>query len=174
MNPTPTAAPAALAPPASPVTPITVGHLESAVGHSRSSPRRRIILPFHKSANDSLHRMFNALQLDTYIRPHRHLDPPKAESILVVRGGICYFTFDEEGVVTARHVLRANGEAFGIDTDAGVFHTFLALEPDTVLFEVKPGPYSASNDKDFAAWAPAEGHPEVAGYLRRLYELAAV
>ena len=114
--------------------------------------------------------MLNALQLGTYIRPHRHLDPPKAESILVLRGAIRYFTFDNAGAITGQYELRANSKDFGIDTDAGVFHTFVPLETDTVLYEVKPGPYSAANDKDFAEWAPAEGHPDAADYLRRLLE----
>ena len=171
MNPIPPPIAAALAPSTDPVIPITTAQLNTAIEHSRSSRRLRMILPFHKAAGDTLHRMLNALQLGTYIRPHRHLDPPKAEAILVLRGAILYYTFDEAGTVTGRHEIRANSEVFGIDTDAGVFHTFVALEADTVLFEVKPGPYSAANDKDFAPWAPAEGHPDVPDYLRRLHEL---
>ncbi|MGD8861079.1 MAG: hypothetical protein PVI30_13820 [Myxococcales bacterium] len=35
----------------------------------------------------------------------------------------------------------------------------MALEPDTLIYEVKPGPWSAATDKSFAPWAPAEGDP---------------
>src|SRR6187551_3594660 len=54
--------------------------LEDTVSASRESPRRRIIQPFHRTLDDALHRMFNAIQPGSYARPHRHLDPPKAEA----------------------------------------------------------------------------------------------
>lgn len=38
----------------------------------------------------------------------------------------------------------------------------VALAPGTVLFELKEGPYRPLGDKDFAAWAPAEGTVEAA------------
>jgi hypothetical protein len=41
----------------------------------------------------------------------------------------------------------------------GIYHGFVALEPDTLIYEVKPGPWSAATDKSFAPWAPAEGDP---------------
>ena len=162
-----------IAPPGD-VVPLTLQLVEEAIQASRLSPRRRMILPLHKSAADPLHRMFNALQPGTYIRPHRHSQPPKAESIVMLRGRIVYFTFDEHGAITAQHDLRAGGPAFGIDTEPGVFHTFLAAEPDTIVFEVKPGPYLRATDKDFAAWAPAENDPEATVYLRQLERLAGI
>ena len=44
--------------------------------------------------------------------------------------------------------------------------TFAALEAGTVLFEIKPGPYSALTDKDFAHWAPPEGDPACPAFER--------
>jgi cupin fold WbuC family metalloprotein len=147
--------------------------IQNVLQASRISPRRRMILPLHKSADAPLHRMFNALQPGTYIRPHRHHEPPKAESIVLLRGRIVYFTFKESGEITATHLLRAGGAAFGIDTEPGVFHTFLAADADTLLFEVKPGPYHRATDKDFAAWAPAEDDSAAASkYLKHLEQVA--
>ena len=40
--------------------------------------------------------------------------------------------------------------------------------PDTVIFEVKPGPYDAATDKEFAPWAPPEGDPRAHAYLIQL------
>jgi len=51
-----------------------------------------------------------------------------------------------------------------------VFHTFLALENDTVLFEAKQGPYDRNTDKDFAAWAPCENSEESSAYMNHLYD----
>src|SRR5215207_1181011 len=63
--------------------------LQTTVRASHGSPRRRMIQPFHRSEQDTLHRMFNAVQPDSYVRPHRHLDPPKAERGLCCGGRSC-------------------------------------------------------------------------------------
>lgn len=142
--------------------------VDRAIDHSRTSPRRRVIQPFHKVASDPLHRMLNAVQTDSYVRPHRHLEPPKSEAWIVLRGRLAFFTFDEVGNVTTSVELAANSESFGVDLSPGVYHTFIALEPDTVIFEVKTGPYTEATDKAFAAWAPNEGDREVAAYMAQL------
>jgi cupin fold WbuC family metalloprotein len=138
---------------------------------SRLSPRKRMILPFHKGPEASMHRMLNAMQPYSYIQPHRHLHPPKAESVIVLQGALLCFLFSANGKVEELHTLAAGSANFGIDSEPGVFHTFLALAEDTVIFEVKPGPYQPGSDKDFAPWAPAEGTPEVKGYMDFLYGL---
>jgi cupin fold WbuC family metalloprotein len=161
----------ALSAPATAVTPLTTSLMRSAVDASHVSHRRRMILPLHKSHVDSLHRMFNAMQPGTYIPPHRHATPPKDESVIVVKGAICFVSFDSLGNVDQMIDLIAGGETFGVDVVAGVFHTFLVLEPDTVMFEVKPGPYSATDDKDFATWAPREGDPAANEYRLSLEAL---
>lgn len=112
--------------------------------------------------------MFNAVQPDSYIPPHRHLDPPKAESWIVLRGALAFFTFDDAGAISECLEIRAGGDVFGVDLEPGVYHTFFALEPDTVVFEVKDGPYSPATDKAFTDWAPREGTAEAANYLERL------
>jgi cupin fold WbuC family metalloprotein len=134
---------------------------------SRASPRKRIIMPFHHTAGDPLQRMLNSLQPGTYIRPHRHA-AARAESLIVLSGSILYIDFTEEGRIRNRIKLSAGSDRLGIDTAGGLFHSFIALEPDTVLFEVKPGPYDPSTDKEFARWAPAEYTPEAEAYLQSL------
>ncbi|MBI3694555.1 MAG: WbuC family cupin fold metalloprotein [Acidobacteria bacterium] len=156
----------ALDPPEGSTVVLTTDLLAQAIAGSRSSPRRRVILPLHPRNDDNLHRMLNAVQPGTYIRPHRHLSPPKAESIVLLRGSIHFVVFEDDGSVRSHAVLATGSASFGIDIKPGVYHTFLALEPDTVLFEVKPGPYEESTDKDFAPWAPAEGSEQAAEFLR--------
>jgi len=116
--------------------------------------------------------MLNALQPGSYVRPHRHLNPPKAESTVLLRGKIGFVTFLADGSIDRHWVLAAGAACFGVDCHPGVFHTVFALEPDTVVFEVKPGPYDAASDKDFAPWAPEEGTAEAEAYLERLVRLA--
>ena len=42
----------------------------------------------------------------------------------------------------------------------------IALEEDTVLLEIKKGPYQPRYDKDFAVWAPKELTEESAKMLQ--------
>jgi len=144
--------------------------VDGATEASRASPRRRIILPFHKREDELLHRMLNVIQPDSYVRPHRHLEPPKAEAWVVLRGALAFFTFEEDGRVRDCLSLEAGGEHFGVDLAPGIFHGLVALAPDTVLYEVKDGPYAPATDKSFASWAPAEGTPEAASYLGQLHQ----
>ncbi len=144
--------------------------VEEALAYSRRSPRLRVILPFHKAPEDPLHRMLNAAQPGTYVRPHRHLDPPKSETWVLLRGRVLFFTFEDDGRIRASVELAAGSPRFGVDLVPGVYHTFLVLEPDTVIFEVKNGPYAKETDKSFAPWAPPEGDANAAEYLDGLRE----
>ena len=55
-------------------------------------------------------------------------------------------------------------------TRAGVWHGVLALDPDTVILEIKRGPYDNS-DKVFAEWAPAEGAEGSEEFYREMLAL---
>jgi cupin fold WbuC family metalloprotein len=143
-------------------------HVERALEASRASERQRMILPFHKHDDDLLHRMLNALQPSTYVRPHRHRAIPKPEIFVLLRGAIDFVVFDDAGEITHAARLSAGGEQFGVDVSPGLFHTLLVREADTVVYEVKLGPYEPSSDKDFAPWAPPEGAADVSDYVLRL------
>ena len=130
--------PKALNPPWEKVVIIDDKIIQKVIDSSRISPRKRIILPFHKLPSDNLHRMLNALQPMSYIQPHRHLDPPKAESIIVLKGAILYLVFNNTGDIENFYKLSADSFNTGIDTEPSIYHTFFAIVEDTVLFEVKP------------------------------------
>lgn len=157
--------------PLSSTTLLNTALIEQALRGSRSNPRKRIILPLHKDPGALLHRMLNAIQPLSYIRPHRHQNPPKVETIIVLQGAILCLVFTDLGEVREIHTLKAGSSVFGFDCEPGIYHTFLALQNDTVLFEVKPGPYEAATDKDFAPWAPPEDSENTQSYLASLYNL---
>jgi cupin fold WbuC family metalloprotein len=137
---------------------------------ARHSPRLRTNHNFHVSMEDNPHRFLNVMLKGTYITPHRHRDPPKAESFLVLSGELAFFTFDDSGKIAGVHVLGR--DPIGIDIQPGVWHTLAVLSEQAICFEVKPGPYSAMNDKDFATWAPREGDPRASEYLDGLISVA--
>lgn len=140
--------------------------LAETIERARKSPRLRTNHNFHVSAADNPHRFLNAWVRGTYAAPHRHQLPPKAESFIVLQGEVAVFLFDDAGTVVEQHVLGR--EVLGIDLAPGVWHTLAPLSDTAVCFEVKPGPYDVTNDKEFAPWAPAEGSPDAPSYLARL------
>ena len=126
---------------------------------------------FHQ-LEDPANRMLNAIEPESYIRPHRHRTPPKDEGFLILKGAGKCLIFDENGKVTEVCTLDPLDGKWGVDIPAGIYHTILSLEPNTVFYEVKPGPYAPASDKDFAPWAPPEGTPEAAAYLEDLRGIA--
>jgi cupin fold WbuC family metalloprotein len=160
----------ALDPPKEDLALMTRERLDETVRQSRKSSPGRIIAPLHRTLSDPLHRMLNAMQPGSYVRPHRHLDPPKAEAWIVLRGAVLFVTFFEDGRIRDHRVLNADSETFGVDLVPGHYHTLAALKPDTIIYEVKTGPYEEATDKSFAPWAPAEGTTEAQKYLSNLLE----
>jgi cupin fold WbuC family metalloprotein len=148
---------------------------DSVAALASSSPRRRMNHNFHSGPADNPHRFLNVLLKGTYIRPHRHSQPPKPETFLVLEGEAEVILFDHAGAVTARHRLggqSVDGRLWGIDIPAGIWHTILPHSERAVCFEVKPGPWDPSSDKEFAQWAPAEEAPGALEYARNLLDPA--
>lgn len=133
--------------------------LDTVVAEAQRSPRRRMNRNFHPHGDHPAHRLLNAIEPDSYVRPHRHLDPLKDETILCVKGRLGCILFDDSGAVQETCVLAPDGERFGVDIAHGQFHSLVALEPGSVMFEAKAGPYRALTEAEFATWAPAEGEP---------------
>ena len=130
-----------------------------------ASPRKRKNHNFHAGNEAPCHRLLNALEMDSYIQPHRHLHPDKGETLIVVRGKLGALCFDDQGRITHKAVIAAGGEQIGLDTSAGVFHSFVALEPGSVIFEAKAGPYEPVSEAERAPWAPLEQSPDGLAYL---------
>jgi cupin fold WbuC family metalloprotein len=144
--------------------------MDATLTRAAASPRGRINHNFHPDMASNPHRFLNAWTRGSYAAPHRHLQVPKPESFIVLRGELALFVFDDRGEVTDRFVLGRNG-VWGIDLAPGLWHTVTALTETAVCFEVKAGPYDAATDKEFAPWAPGEGEPGAAEYLARLVAL---
>ena len=151
---------------------LTTDLIQSVITKAKTSPRLRANHNFHATAEDNPHRFLNVLTFGTYIAPHRHKAPPKAESFIVLEGEIAFFIFDDGGKIEQTIRLGPAHPARGIDLAPGLWHTLIALSPHAVCYEVKPGPYDAATDKEFAPWAPQEGDPTVPAYLETLLSSA--
>lgn len=132
---------------------------------ARASARRRKNQNFHTAEDAACHRLLNAVEPDSYIPPHRHLSPDKAETIIVLAGRIGILIFDDRGMVTMRRILAPTSGTVGIDIPAGIYHSMVALEPGSVFFESKAGPFVPRTPEELAPWAPAEDNPSAIHYL---------
>jgi cupin fold WbuC family metalloprotein len=137
----------------------------SVLEQARQSPRRRMNFNFHSSPEDNPQRFLNVMLKGSYFTPHRHREPPKAESFVVLEGELALVQFEEDGAIRSAHRLGPGAGAHGIDVEPGVWHSLVVLSDYAVVYEVKPGPYSAAADKEMAPWAPQEGDPAAKEYL---------
>lgn len=138
---------------------IDLDSIDRLTSRAVGSERRRANLNLHRDLADPVQRFLNAVEPGSYVHPHRHADPERWELFVVLRGAAVILAFDGAGAVRSRIRLAAGGPEQGVEVPAGVWHTLAALEPGTVLLEVKPGPYQPVDDKDFAPWAPTESEP---------------
>jgi cupin fold WbuC family metalloprotein len=142
--------------------------LDRLSAQAKETPRRRKNHNLHPTDDAICHRLLNAIEPDSYIPPHRHLDPAKDESFVVLRGKLGIITFDEQGAVLQTSLAEAGGDVVAVDIPNGVFHTAVSLASGTVFFEAKAGPYQPLRDQEKAPWAPAEGAATATGYLANL------
>lgn len=112
--------------------------------------------------------MVNAVEPESYVRPHRHLRPDKVEVFLCLRGRGALVTFDDGGAIQDVAILSADGDCWGAEVPPGTWHTLVSLEPGSVFYEVIEGPYDPDSHKKFAPWAP--GEEEGQAYLEHLRE----
>jgi len=135
--------------------PITRADLARLAAEAQAAPRRRKNRNLHTRLDDPVQRLLNALEPGTYVRPHRHEAPAKWELLTILSGRAVLLILSDDGVVQQRVEL---GDATPVvEIPPATWHTLAALEPETVLLEVKPGPYVPTAPSDFAAWAPEEG-----------------
>lgn len=155
------------------VTLIDDSLLDQASLAARESPRRRKNLNFHVDDEQPGHRLLNAIEPGSYIPPHRHLDPTKDETMLVLRGRLGLVLFDDQGAITRAVALAPGAGAMGVDIPHGTWHSVLALAAGTVFFEAKAGPYRPLSADEKASWAPGEGDVAAAAYLARMEAIVA-
>ncbi|HET6420814.1 MAG TPA: WbuC family cupin fold metalloprotein [Geobacteraceae bacterium] len=144
--------------------------LDAVSAQAKESPRLRKNHNIHKSHEEPCNRLLNAVEPGSYIRPHRHLDPAKGESVVILRGRLGVIEFDDDGAVLRKNLLIPGGKEVAANVPPGVFHTFVSLETGTVFFEAKAGPYRPITEEEFAGWAPVEGSADVPAYLGKLVE----
>lgn len=113
--------------------------LDSLTAQAKASPRLRMNLNFHQSLDEKCHRFLNAVEPGANIPVHRH--PEKEGSFVVLRGRIRVITYNDDGTIIENMVLNPSEGRYGVNVGKNVWHTVEALEPGSVIFECKEGPF---------------------------------
>ena len=124
---------------------------------ARANKRLRKNDNLHLSDESRCHRLFNAIEPEAYIRPHCHLDPEKDETFILISGRLGIVVFAEDGEIAETALLSHASGNLAADIPHGVFHTAISLEPGTLFFEAKAGPYRQLTEAEITEWSPSEG-----------------
>lgn len=147
---------------------ITSDLLNQLSDQAATAPRLRKNFNLHPANESRCHRLLNAVEPASYIRPHRHLDPEKDEAFILMSGRLGIIQFSDDGEIAECVILSHEDGVLAVDVPSGVFHTAVSLEPGTVFFEAKAGPYLPLTESECAAWAPPDGDADVVRYLEYL------
>ncbi len=131
-----------------------------------ASSRRRAHRNLHEHADEPVQRLLIALQTDTFIRVHRHYRQQKRELLVVIQGAFDCLIFSESGQLLERHRLGHQSELRGLEIPPDAWHSILCTQPDTIVLEIKQGPYIPSLAAEFAPWCPQEGGTASKGFLQ--------
>jgi len=101
--------------------------------------RLRINHNFHQSPDAPSQRLLNAMQPGTRIPIHKHDNT--TETYVLLSGSIRVDFYNALNEVPESAVLDPKQGTYGINIPAGQIHSLEVLEPGTVIFECKDGPY---------------------------------
>lgn len=106
---------------------------------AKESPRLRMNYNFHQSLDEKCHRFLNAVEPGTQVEIHRH--PTKDETFVLLRGRVVVNTYNDDGSVLDSVELCPDEGKYGVNIPKGVWHNLECIEPDSVFFECKEGPF---------------------------------
>lgn len=113
---------------------------------AKASPRLRMNYNLHESLDDKVQRLFNAMESGTVIPIQRHRDT--AETMIVLRGMLKITIYDDDKNIVEQCVLNPLDGKYGYHIPQGLWHGVKVLAPNTVMFEVKEGPYAPLTSDD--------------------------
>jgi cupin fold WbuC family metalloprotein len=105
---------------------------------AKASPRLRMNYNFHEDLSDKCQRLLNALEPGTIMPIHHH---KVDEMFVVLRGKVNVTIHNDEGEVIQSVKLSPSSGNYAVNIKAGEWHSLTCEEADTVIMEVKEGPY---------------------------------
>ena len=125
---------------------ITQAVLDELSAQAKASPRLRQSFDLRNTPEDNSQRMLNALEPGTIMPIHRHL--ASSETVVLLRGKICWHFYDDAGKETESVVLDANGDVRCINVEKARWHSLECLAEGSVLLESKDGRYESLREDE--------------------------
>ena len=120
--------------------------LMSVTDEAKVSPRLRKNYNFHQSLDEKCQRFLNAVEPGTIVPIHKHKE--KDETFVLLRGKVKVSIYDDMGNVLESHLLGKDEGKYGVNIAKNIWHSLECLEPDSIFFEAKEGPYDPNNKDD--------------------------
>lgn len=124
--------------------------------HAQESERLRYHLNLHRFYDEPVQRVIISLMHGTYIPPHYHELNNQWECFNVISGDVCVLIFDRNGTVTEKIYLGQKTGVFGIELSPNTTHTLLCVSDDSMILEIKEGPFNPGKAKVKPHWSPDE------------------
>jgi len=135
------------------------------IENAKNSPRKRSHKNFHSDYKELVQRLFIGLIEGTYVRPHKHPQSFKWEMIIGVKGKTGLLIFDDNGIIIRRLTLSPES-SLGIELPPNTWHTVFPINDESVIMEIKEGPFNSNDPCDFAEWAPEEASEKCDHFLQ--------
>ena len=119
--------------------------LDELTAKAQACERLRMNYDLRTSLDDTSQRMLNALEPGTVVPIHRHCTT--AETVIIVRGRVKEFLYDENGNLSEEILMEVGGDCPVLQIPAGQWHTIESLESGTVIFEAKDGAFAPLKDE---------------------------
>lgn len=112
---------------------------------ARENPRLRQMYDLRNTPEDNTQRFLNALEPGTVLPIHKH--PLCNTVIILLRGAIRHFEYDDNGNVTEHADIKHEGDFQPlVMIEANKYHNIECLESGTVIFEHKDAKYNPETD----------------------------
>lgn len=113
---------------------------------AKMSPRLRMAYDLRNTPDDNSQRMLNAMEPGTVMPIHRHL--ASSETVVLLRGKICWHFYDDSGIETESVLLDANSDVRCLNVEKGRWHSLECFESGSVLLESKDGRYEPLKEEE--------------------------
>lgn len=120
--------------------------LNETIQKASESPRLRMNYNIHESFEDSVQRMFNALEPGTIVPIARH--PYSSETLIMLRGKLRVLIYDDNKNIIEDVIIAPNSDNIGYHIPKGTWHKVESLEHGTICFETREGPYVPVAEED--------------------------
>ena len=108
---------------------------------AEDSPRLRMNYNIHESLEEDVHKLLNSLQPGTVMPIHRHLHPAKKETFVLLQGALEVRRYNDDKTIAEKYVMSQESGNIICEIMPEEWHSFEVLEPDTLILEIKKGPY---------------------------------